>query len=321
MWRGGCDSVLRARCWVLLISIALCPSLVRAAAPGRMIDIGGRRLHLYCVGAGSPTVVFESGLGEGAYSWALVQDAVGRHSRACSYDRSGIAFSDPDPVPRSVARSVTDLHELLSRSGEKGPYLLVGHSLGGLLVRRYAMKYRSDVAGLVLLDSAHEDARGNTPKEIADVTAKALAARAEQMKAWHASGQFEEMRFHDKLPESIAAILRPLSATAHWWDARFAENSLPDMEDDLTPTQRRLDIPLVVITATQWPTPQGFPPDAWKQYMETRLRLQTELASRSRVSRQVFAKTGHHIQFEDPELVIQAIVQLARGARRATMFR
>jgi pimeloyl-ACP methyl ester carboxylesterase len=276
-----------------------------------MVDVGGRRLHLSCVGSGSPTVVFESGLGEGAYAWALVQPAVGRRYRACSYDRSGIAFSDPDPGPRSVAGLVGDLHELLARSGERGPYLLVGHSLGGLFVRRYAMKYPDEVAGLVLVDSSHEDGRRTASREVAEAQAKALAARAVQMKAWHASGEFEKMTFHDKLPRSMVKTLTPLSASAKWWDARFAENSLPDAPDDLSPEQRRLAVPLLVITATKWPTPRNYPPLAWKQHMETRMRLQAELASRSARSKQVIVAIEHHVQFEDPRLVADWILEFA----------
>lgn len=280
-----------------------------ATPPGRMVDVGGRRLHLYCVGSGAPTVVFESGLGEGAYAWALVQPEVGRRFRACAYDRSGIAFSDPDPGPRSVASLVGDLHTLLARSGERGPYVLVGHSLGGLLVRRFAMRYPDEVAGLVLLDSVHEDGPRAAAPEVAAAQAKALAARAVQLKAWHASGKFEEMPFHDKLPKSMAATLTPLTATASWWDARFAENSLPDATDDLTPAQRRLEVPLLVITATKWPTPKGYPSLAWKQHMETRMRLQAELASRSARAKQVMVATEHHVQFEDPRFVIDWILE------------
>lgn len=300
-------------CVLTVSSPAWCETV--AGPPGRMVDVGGRRLHLLCVGAGSPTVVFESGLGEGSYAWALVQPAVGRQYRACSYDRSGIAFSDPDPAPRSVAGLVSDLHELLGRSGERGPYLLVGHSLGGLFVRRYAMRYPDEVAGLVLVDSSHEDGRRTASREIADAQAKALAARGEQMKRWRVSGQFEEMGFHDKVPKSMLRVLKPRSGSENWWDARFRENSLPDAQDDLTPEQRRLQVPVVVITATEWPTPRNYPPIAWKQHIETRMRLQEELASRSPRSKHIVVRTEHHVQFENPDIVIKSIVELARHWR------
>jgi pimeloyl-ACP methyl ester carboxylesterase len=276
-----------------------------------MVDIGGRRLHLVCQGSGFPTVIFESGSGEGWYSWALVQGEVAQHFRACSYDRSGIGFSDPDPRPRSVRILVNDLHELLLRSGERGPFVLVGHSLGGLLARRYAMTYRNEVAALVLIDSAHEDAARGVPLKLEAASKKALAARGEQIKKWRASGHFEVMTFHSKLPPALAAQLRPLSASDNWWTARFAENTLPDAEDDLSPEQRHLDIPIVVITATQWPTPSYFPAGAWNQNMANRMCLQEELVARSAQATHLFAQTGHHVQFEDPDLVILAIIEVA----------
>ena len=285
-----------------------------AAAPGRMVDIGGRRLHLVCSGSGFPTVIFESGSGEGWYSWALVQGEVGQHVRACSYDRSGIGYSDPDPRPRSVAHLINDLHELLLRSGEQGPFVLVGHSLGGLLVRRYAMTYRGDVAALVFIDSAHEDASRGVPLELEEASKKALAARGERIKSWRTSGRFEVMNFHSNLPPDLAAQLRPLSASDNWWTARFVENMLPDVQDDLSPEQRRLDVPVVVITATQWPTPARFPAGPWNQNMANRLCLQKELATRSSRTKHLFTHTGHHVQFEDPDLVIASIIEVASGA-------
>lgn len=274
--------------------------------------MGGRSLHLVCVGSGAPTVVFESGLGEGWYSWALVQDEVGRKVRACSYDRSGFGFSDPDPAERSFARLNADLHELLTRAGEKPPYLLVGHSLGGLMVLRYAKAYPAEVAGLVLVDSPHEDTRRLAPPEVAEAQEQARARRREQLKQWHASGKFEEMGFHDNLPKSLVRMLTPRTATASWWDARFAENTLPDWPGEATPEERRLEVPLVVITSTKWPTPGNYPADAWKQHMTTRTRLQEELATRSKRSKHIIANTEHHVQFEDPRLVIDAVLDAVR---------
>jgi len=300
---------------VVSATVASAAAPAVSPAPGLLVDIGSRRLHLVCNGSGSPTVIFESGSGEGWYSWALVQNEVAQHFRACSYDRSGIGFSDPDPRPRSVGNLVNDLHELLRRSGERGPFVLVGHSLGGLLVRRYAMTYRDEVAGLVFIDSAHEDAARGVPLALKAASEKALAARAGQIKSWRASGHFEVMTFHSNLPSSMAALLRPLSASDKWWTARFAENTLPDAEDDLSSEQRHLGVPIVVITATQWPTPAYFPVDAWNQNMANRLCLQEELVTRSNQSTHLFAQTGHHVQFEDPELVISAIIDLANRAR------
>ena len=117
----------------------------------------GRRLNLYCVGNGSPTVIFEAGLGNETGTWGFVQPAIGAHTRACSYERAGLGFSDPANRPGTAANAVDDLHHLLAAAGIKPPYVLVGHSYGGMIVRLYADQYPKDVAGMVLVDTANED--------------------------------------------------------------------------------------------------------------------------------------------------------------------
>src|SRR5882757_9267605 len=99
--------------------------------PGRLIDIGGRRLHLYCAGKGSPTVILMAGGGAFSIDWALVQSKVAQNTRVCSYDRAGLAWSDPGPVDETVEQTVSDLHILLKNGEEKGPFVLVGASVGG----------------------------------------------------------------------------------------------------------------------------------------------------------------------------------------------
>ncbi|MGH9331314.1 MAG: alpha/beta fold hydrolase, partial [Vicinamibacterales bacterium] len=134
--------------------------------PGRLIDVGGYRLHLNGTGAGRPTVVLDAALGGSSVSWALVQPEVARFTRVCSYDRAGFGWSDAGPMPRTVGRIVGELRTLLDRAGEPSPYVLVGHSFGGLVLRVFAARYPADVAGLVLVDPAHpEDWVNPAPKE------------------------------------------------------------------------------------------------------------------------------------------------------------
>ncbi len=116
----------------------------------------GRKLNLYCRGKGSPTVIFETGLADEMVVWGLVQPAIAAHTRACSYDRAGIGFSDPARREADSANIVDDLHRLLSAASIEPPYVLVGHSLGGMHVRLYANTYLAEVAGMVLVDSAQE---------------------------------------------------------------------------------------------------------------------------------------------------------------------
>src|ERR1043166_5552555 len=121
--------------------------------PGLIVPAAGTRLNLYCMGSGSPAVIFDAGHQDWAPAWSTVQPAVARWTRACSYDRPGQGFSDPGPLPRSSARIADELHAALYAAGISGPYILVGHAFGGYNVRAFAYRYLDEVAGLVLLDT------------------------------------------------------------------------------------------------------------------------------------------------------------------------
>ncbi len=126
-------------------------------APGKLYDVGGHRLHLNCSGSGSPTVVLENGLGETSLAWTRIAADVGRTTRVCAYDRAGQGWSDDVGAAQDGLAVAADLHTLLARSGETGPYVLVGHSAGGVYVMTYADRYPDEVAGMVLLDSMSPD--------------------------------------------------------------------------------------------------------------------------------------------------------------------
>jgi pimeloyl-ACP methyl ester carboxylesterase len=157
----------RTRAWLLNPVLVILVLLVvggayeavgRATAPavamhGRLVDVGRYRLHLECTGSGSPTVILEPGGGGSAASMGLITPAVARTSRVCVYDRAGRGWSDAAALPPDGAQIATDLHTLLGRAHVPGPYVLAGHSFGGLYVRAYAAMYPAEVAGLVLVDS------------------------------------------------------------------------------------------------------------------------------------------------------------------------
>ena len=125
--------------------------------PGRLIDVGGHRLHINCTGTGSPTVVLEPGLGEPSTAMAWIAPAVASTTRVCVYDRAGRGWSESASAPQGGIQTATDLHTLLERAHEPGPYVLAGHSAGGIYVLNYARRYPNDVAGMVLLDSMHPE--------------------------------------------------------------------------------------------------------------------------------------------------------------------
>lgn len=126
-------------------------------APGRLVDIGGRKLHVHCAGSGSPTVVLEAGASSFAIDWALVQPEIAKSTRVCSYDRAGSGWSDARPDVETPTRVIEDLRRALDTAGEKAPYVMVGASRGGFFVRLFHATYPDDVVGMALVDPSSED--------------------------------------------------------------------------------------------------------------------------------------------------------------------
>ena len=133
---------------------------------GQMVDIGGYRLHMYVEGEGSPTVVLDAGAGGIGLTWELVRPAIAKATRVTIYDRAGLGWSDPSPKPRTADVMAEELHTMLINAKIPGPYILVGHSLGGSVARQFAAKYPDEVAGLVMVDSAHEHQVKHFPERL-----------------------------------------------------------------------------------------------------------------------------------------------------------
>lgn len=147
----------------------------RYPPPGRLVDVGGHRLHLHCVGSGGPTVILEGGKGGTSLEWSLVQPELAAATRVCAYDRAGTGWSEPGPMPRTPERVVAELHALLEAAGEEGPYILAAHSLGGRYARLFAAQHPGEVAGLVLVDARSEYHDRHMPADL-----KAMLAAANQ---------------------------------------------------------------------------------------------------------------------------------------------
>ena len=137
---------------------------IRNPPPGNLVDAGGFRMHIYCVGRGTPTVILDSGLSDSWLSWHKVQPLVAEFTRVCSYDRAGLGWSDSSPKPRTSKVFVQELHTLLQNAKVAPPYVLVGHSMGGYDVRLFTSLYPSEVAGMVLVDATHPDLFDRLPK-------------------------------------------------------------------------------------------------------------------------------------------------------------
>lgn len=254
-----------------------------SASFDRSVDVGGgRRLHINCSGLnfeGNPAVVLESGAGNASSIWNRVLPEVAKFTRVCTYDRAGLGSSDPVPAPRTIVAVAEDLHTLLVNAKVTGPYILVGHSLGGILIRLYASDYPAEVVGMVLVDSAHED---EPDRGLALIPHETLL------------GMLKQAQPDDLVPQSAERIdscsIRALMNALNWHS----------------------DIPLIVLT-------QGRPygpnmvavPSIAPQAYQLHLALQRDLVRRSSRSRQVIAKkSGHDIHQDQPELVIAAIGQV-----------
>lgn len=300
--------------------------------PGKLIDVGGWRLHLNCTGnkrGNAPTVVLESGSGDFSFDWSLVQPGVARFTRVCSYDRAGNAWSDLGPRPRTMKQVAYELHTALAKAGVKGPYILVGQSIGGLLIRTFASQYKKEVAGMVLVDSTHEDTQlsmngkiqrmreltqGRTIPPIQTVmppASRGLWAEEKQQteNTLKQIGQPKIEPPYDRLPPEIQqlrlwALVQPSHYTADsdpYWAEEFAEifSSRKSGEYPLG------TIPLVVLTRGKREYPDN---EVGRQLDEERKRMQLDLLQLSRNSKQIIAEgSGHHIQLDDPALVIEAL--------------
>jgi len=168
--------------------------------PQRLVTVGGgRRLNLYCSGSGKPAVILEAGAGGSMLDWYAIQPAIARTTKVCSYDRAGREFSDPAPAPASgLASAVDDLHALLHAATIASPYVLVGHSLGGVIVLSFADRYRAEVAGTVLVDPGHPEMFPRIAAAIAPASLydKLVAQTARHLKDCIAAARRDPSRLH-----------------------------------------------------------------------------------------------------------------------------
>jgi pimeloyl-ACP methyl ester carboxylesterase len=252
------------------------------------VDVGGYHLYLQCLGTGSPTVMLEAGLDSPTEVWSLVQPAVARITRVCAYDRAGLGGSDAGPRPRTSATIATALHTLLRRAGISGPYVLVGHSIGGFHVRVYAHRYPDEVVGVVLLDASHPDQlareRAALPPYQPGENGALTAARAD------------------------LANTQPDPQEGFAWVPSAAQVRASGTLGAL---------PLVVVTRGRSPLPATIPAGTRAHLEDVWQTLQAELAGLSTQSEHVVARqSGHFIQLDQPQLVIAAIQQVVDAARR-----
>ena len=242
-------------------------------SPG-LVDVGGRQLYLTCQGEGSPTVVMEAGGRGNSGSWQLVQPEVAQFTRVCAYDRAGNGYSESAPVLDTAQTISDELHSLLANARIDGPYVLVGHSLGGILVRVFASRYLDEVVGMVLVDTGHGDP----------------------------VARFQSVLTPEEWQLASDVILHS--------DAGF---TLPRGLDLLGPELG--DIPLVVLSAGRAEV-SPLPSEVAEKLNQVRPAMQQELLGLSSNSTHIIAEeSGHSIQMEQPDLVIDAIRQVVQESR------
>jgi pimeloyl-ACP methyl ester carboxylesterase len=295
---------------------------------GRAVDIGGRTLNIFCSGEGAPAVVFDSGNGAPGYAWSHIQPRVAAITRACWYDRAGDGWSDPGPFPRTSAAMAADLHELLRRAGVPPPYVLVGHSLGGLNVRVYNGLYPSEVAGAVLVDAAHEDEPRRAPAFMRGHTAPRWLRRpiwiAGQMA--RAVGLLRLTSPRVTMPDDPAArtrdqIVRALASRPQS-SANHFDSSVSDSYGQAERSAGFGDRPVVVLTRGRMPVLPANPSEEDRQYAAYENawmhEIQPKLARLSSRGRQVIvANSGHGIPDEAPDAVVAAVRDVIDQIRNA----
>jgi pimeloyl-ACP methyl ester carboxylesterase len=274
--------------------------------PGELVDVGGHRLHINCTGTGSPTVVIDAGQGDWSTSWGPVQQEVAKTTRICTYDRAGLGWSEAGPHPRDAAQFAKELHTLLKNANVPGPYVMVGHSLGGASVRLFVSEHASEVAGVVFIDSMNPG-QATQPyvegRSQSDLQSQPFSVQA-------ALARFGIARLIVKLPV-IASNAGPGQEAYYPLFAR--PESLQTSANELGGVPASLaqadavktfgDLPLIVLTARLNSNP------GWLQW-------QKELLELSSNSQQLFAEnSGHTIQADEPEAAAAAILQMVQQVR------
>jgi pimeloyl-ACP methyl ester carboxylesterase len=313
---------------VLLSELAFTQALTSATIPkppGKMVDIGGRKLHMHCAGKTGPVVILENGASSFSVDWALVQSRVGEFARVCSYDRAGFAWSEPGPAINTVEQTMDDLHQLLRVESIRPPYVLVGASIGGMFVRAYQRRYPEEVVGLVLVDATPEE---DLMYMVDGKDTPGVRMRYDQMQSVYAPYiknppaprelPTEVGEPYDRLPKDLQAarlwaqrqflaqIDMPHSwITAESWREEFVALLRLRRENTFVLG----DLPLIVLA-------RGRRSD------ETLSKREAELATMSRSGKEVIAKdSDHEIFLYQPELVTQAIRDVLKQARAGKRLR
>jgi pimeloyl-ACP methyl ester carboxylesterase len=303
-------------CFLLLLVVGLAYELIgerrdasRHPAPGRLICVGDHKLHLLCKGSAGPTVVIEQGAGELSRFWWPVQNQIAEFASVCSYDRAGFAWSEPSRQRRTIEDRADELHTLLANAGEPGPYILVAHSYGGLIVRSFARKYPDKVAGLVLVDTP-EEASIFQP-DVLDFYSKVrlmngavgIAARFGVLRLLKHWIPLDRLGFWLEHPSEYAALCDELASLER-----------TPLSNRSSPGAGSLGaLPVAVIThGLPFPGPFAILEKNWSEG-------QTRLAALSTNSLLITARNSNHmIEIDEPDVVVDMIRRVHIAVRDRT---
>jgi len=281
--------------------------------PGQMVNLGTHNIHLYCAGSGRPTVVFEADLDQyGSLSWVPVQERIGELTRACSYDRAGILWSEPGPLPRDGETIARELSTVLDAAGEEGPYILVGHAFGGAYIRIFAGKYPEDVCGMVLIESSHPEmlSRFGEYGVVPEIPSRNIRPLILLLSHLGSPGRYKGNVYNlpPEIYDPVQAYL-PESSMA-WFDEKVeSPNTLSQAG-----RYEYLGDWLLIVLATSGPSPTLG--DLGQKLDDLWLEMQRELLLLSENSEFRSYQIGHYPQLQDPEVVIEAIQDVLERCER-----
>ncbi len=288
----------------------------RYPPPGKMVDVGGYKLHIHSTGEGEATVVLDAGLSGTSIGWTLVQSAVERFTRVCSFDRAGYAWSEEAASKRTSKNLAEELHTLLHQAGIPGPYLLVGHSFGGCNALLFADIYPEETLGVILVDSVHEDmlqkfptpARNQLSRLIEHPSIQCLLARI-GYKRWKGPSSEIEQMFASLPPKMGRMYLAQMNKTNYTKTVSREMESFSESLAQLHQSHIHLqDKPLIVISAGKFSNAQE--EKLWSE-------LQHRLLSKSYLAKQIIAKKSDHmINHHQPEIIVEAVQEILMVGRR-----
>jgi pimeloyl-ACP methyl ester carboxylesterase len=281
----------------------------------------GRHIHLFCLGQGEPVAIIAPGWHIPAIGWNRIQPLMAKQTRVCVYDRAGYSFSDPGPLPRDTVAEVRDLHDALKSAGLGGPYVLVGHSLGGFDARLFAYTYPRETAGLLLLDPPTERIFQETREPDEDIGLMRRCAdlvRAAPL-VWQRNDDCLDLRVGPRWPAAMTSKLLADQNHVSWFETLVSEDvsMVTRSADELVAARRRLgSIPLILLQAdTNCPTKQRHAPTRGRLDAQRCAELASQARDSTRGERRIVSGASHMIQDDKPQVVLDAFSEVLHAAR------